>query len=193
VDARSWIDLMTLKIRNLPYIKTLDPKLHETITDVAAAVDGLAQRSNVNPTGETTAPFDISRLTVVAQDGVFDIRIFDDTPVQRGIHYFVEYSTTPSFTNPIPIHLGTSRCGREFLGNLTLYWRAYSQYLGSQPSNPIYFGSAVVPTAVIGGGSITGPTPQQSTGSGTASSNGTQGGQGFGVNLKRSSGGFGNE
>jgi hypothetical protein len=184
---------MTLKLKNLPYLKTLNPKLAETINDVAAAIDTVAQKANVDPNGETPAPFDISRLTVVASQGVFDIRIFDDSPVNRGIHYFVEYSTTPSFTNPIPIHLGTSRCGREFLGNLTLYWRAYSQYLGSQPSNPVYFGSAVVPTPVVGGGSITGPTPQQSTGSGTASSNGNQGAQGFGVNLKRSSGGFGNE
>jgi hypothetical protein len=119
---------------------------------------------------------------VTASQGIFDIRIFDGSSVSRGINYFVEYSVTPQFTEAIPIDLGTSRCHRCFLGNLTLYWRGYSQYLGSQPSDAVYFGSSTAPTAVVGGGSITGPTPQPSTGSGTASTDGSQGGQGFGTN-----------
>jgi hypothetical protein len=184
---------MAPKIRNIPALKSQDAKLGETLNDIVAAFDGLGKRLNVDPSGDVSAPSDVSRLTVVASQGIFDIRIFDNSPVNRGINYFVEYSTTPSFTSPIQIDLGTSRNGREFLGNLTLYWRSYSQYVGSQPSNPIYMGTQQIPTAVVGGGSISGPTPQQSTGSGTTSSSGKEGGQGFGLNLQRSSGGFSNE
>jgi len=46
--------------------------------------------------------------------------------------------------------LGSSRNLRLALGNQTLYWRAYSQYLGSDPSGPVTFGTPA--TAVIGGG-----------------------------------------
>ena len=184
---------MAPKIRNISYFKSTSAKLGETFSDIADTISGLAKRMNVDPQGDVTPPADISRLTVVASQGIFDIRIFDNSAVNRGINYFVEYSTTPSFTDAIQIDLGASRNAREFLGNLTLYWRAYSQYLGSQPSNPAYFGTAVAPTAVTGGGSLTGPTPQQSAGSGTSSSNGTQSGQGFGLSLQRVAGGFGDE
>jgi hypothetical protein len=177
---------MAIKVRNLPAIQVQDPKLAEALNDLKSAIDGVALRANVNPQGDVTAPPDVSQLTVVASGGIYDIRIFDASQVSRGINYFVEYSTTPSFTNAIPIHLGASRNARQFLGNLTLYFRAYSQYIGSAPSNPIYFGSASAPTPVVGGGAITGPTPQPSTGSGTASSQGNESGQGFGLALKRS-------
>jgi hypothetical protein len=63
------------------------------------------------------------------------------------------------------------------IGNQTLYWRAYSQYLGSDPSEPVTFGTPA--TAVIGGGTAAGPALQASSGSGTAS--GSEGGSGFGV------------
>jgi hypothetical protein len=64
------------------------------------------------------------------------------------------------------------------LGNQTLFWRAYSQYIGSLPSAPITFGAP--PVAVAGGGS-TGPAPLPSTGSGTLLNGLPRGGNGFGI------------
>jgi len=59
-----------------------------------------------------------------------------------------------------------------------LYWRAYSQYIGSLPSTPVTFGSP--PTAVPGGGA-SGPAPQPSTGSGFFPDGVPRGGNGFGI------------
>jgi hypothetical protein len=73
---------------------------------------------------------------------------------------------------------------RLSIGNQTLYWRAYSQYLGSEPSAPVTFGTPA--TAVTGGGAAAGPQLQSSSGSGTAT--GTQGGSGFGQSAVSESG-----
>jgi hypothetical protein len=80
--------------------------------------------------------------------------------------------------------MGSSRNLRLALGNRTLYWRAYSQYLGSDPSEPVTFGTPA--TSVTGGGTAAGPQLQASTGSGTASGN--EGGSGFGRVTQSSSG-----
>src|SRR6266853_927855 len=91
------------------------------------------------------------RQTVAAADGIFDLAITDNSPVHRGIFYFAESDTSSSFIAPRVHFLGCSRNARVALGNVTLYWRAYSQYLGSLPSPPVTFGSP--PAAVTGGGS----------------------------------------
>src|SRR6202012_5704863 len=96
---------------------------------------------------------------------------------RRGVFYFLESASEPAFTAPHVYFLGSSRNLRLSLGNQTLYWRGYSQYIGSTPSAPVAFGSP--PTAVTGGG-LAGPAPQASSGSGTATAQ--QGGSGFGVN-----------
>jgi hypothetical protein len=75
--------------------------------------------------------------------------------------------------------MGASRNLYTQLGNQTLYWRAYSQYIGSMPSAPVSFGSP--PTAVVGGGTA-GPAPLPSTGSGTLPNGLVRGGNGFGIN-----------
>ena len=75
--------------------------------------------------------------------------------------------------------MGASRNQYLQLGNQTLYWRVYSQYIGSLPSAPVAFGSP--PIAVAGGGS-SGPAPLPSTGSGVLPNGLLQGGNGFGIN-----------
>ena len=74
--------------------------------------------------------------------------------------------------------MGASRNLYLQLGNQTLYWRAYSQYIGSSPSAPVPFGGP--PIAVIGGGS-SGPPPFASAGSGALENGLVRGGNGFGV------------
>jgi hypothetical protein len=165
-----------LNIPQLAQIKGRDTYLYESLTQVVNAVNSLGRATGVDPTGSIAPPVPIGSLNVVAADGIFDLAITDNSPVRKGIFYFAESDTTPSFSAPHVYFLGSSRNLRVSLGNQTLYWRAYSQYTGSTPSAPVNFGSPA--TAVTGGGAA-GPTPQASSGSGTAT--GQQGGSGFGV------------
>lgn len=168
-------------VPNIPYIQQKDPRFAEALLAVQEALNNVAQQtaaSSQGPQGTSPTP---AKLNVTAAQGVYDIAITDNAPIQRGVEYFLEYSLTPSFNQPTVIHLGTTRNHRVFLGNQILYWRSYSQYgAAAGPSQPVYFGSSQSPTPVVGGGSITGPVPQPSNGSGTAPSSGLQGGAGYG-------------
>lgn len=168
--------------RNRAYIQKLDPRLAEAFDDVMQASNRIAQQTTASADRQspTPAPPKIQAINVSAAQGIYDVQLVDNSDIYRGIEYFLEYSTTASFNAPVVIHLGTARNWRRFLGNLTLYWRAYSQYPCSAPSEPVYCGAQNAPTPVQGGGSIQGPVPQASTGSGTATSDGLQGGAGYG-------------
>ncbi len=165
-----------LKIPQIAVLKGRDPYLYESLTRIVDAVNALGRGVGVDPVGSVPAPASIGGVSVVAANGTFDIAITDNSAVRRGIFYFAEYDTSPDFPRPVVVFLGPSRNKRVTLGNLTLYWRAYSQYLGSAPSPPVTFGAP--PTAVVGGGAA-GPALQASSGSGTAP--GARGGSGFGT------------
>jgi hypothetical protein len=164
-----------LTLSQLAQIKKESPYTYEALTQVVTAVNSIGRATGVDPTGEISAPSPIGGISVVAADGIFDVAITDNSAVNRGIYYFAESDATPGFSAPHVYFLGSSRNLRVSLGNQTLYWRGYSQYLGSQPSAAVAFGSPA--TAVVGGGAA-GPPPQSSSGSGTAS--GGSGGSGFG-------------
>jgi hypothetical protein len=165
-----------LKIGQLAQIKSDSPYVYEALTQLVSAVNSLGRATGVDPSGTIAPPAPIGSLTVTAADGIFDLAIVDNSVVNRGIFYFAESDATPSFASPYVHFLGSSRNLRIAMGNRTLYWRAYSQYLGSDPSEAITFGTPA--TAVVGGGTATGPSLQASTGSGTAT--GSEGGSGFG-------------
>jgi hypothetical protein len=173
-----------LKIGQLAQIKSDSPYVYEALTQLVNAVNAVGRATGVDPSGTIAAPAPIGSLSVTAADGIFDLAITDNSAVHRGIFYFAESDTTPAFSRPRVHFLGSSRNLRVALGNLTLYWRAYSQYLGSNPSEPVTFGTPATP--VIGGGTAAGPPLQPSMGSGTAP--GTAGGSGFGQAAESSSG-----
>jgi hypothetical protein len=174
-------------LKNQAQIKGLNPYLYESLVDLQAQVNSAASQVNAQPDGQNTAaPPAISSVQVTAAQGVFDIVIQDNNPVKRGVVYFVEWSTTAAFNQPRVIYLGPSRDWRGFLGNQTLFFRAFSQYVEtSGPSSPVYFGSLAQPTPVAGGGSISGPVPQAGAGSGTAPTDGKTPGAGFGLTPSR--------
>ena len=174
---------MALNLPNLEWIRQKDPRLLETILALSQHVENLSNNSVASTQSDYPAPSNIGAVNVTAADGIHDVKITDNAVIRRGVNYFLEYATEPHFTNPIVVHIGTSRNWRGYLGNLTTYWRAYSQYPGSKPSAPVYFGGST-PTQVIGGGSA-GPTLQSSSGSGTAASSGEQGAQGWGIDAVR--------
>ena len=97
----------------------------------------------------------------------------------------MEYSTTSTFAQPHGFSLGPWRTHRGWVGAQNLYWRAYSQYPSGQASKPVYHGSAVDPLVVNHGGASPGPPIPASTGSGTASTDGRQGGAGYGFIQQR--------
>jgi len=165
-----------LKIGQLAQIKGESPYIYEALTQLVNAVNAVGRATGVDPSGSISPPAPIGSLNVTAAGGIFDLAITDNSAVHRGIFYFAESDTTPAFARPYVYFLGSSRNYRVALGNQTLYWRAYSQYLGSDPSAPVTFGTP--PAAVTGGGSTAGPALQPSQGSGTGP--GTAGGSGFG-------------
>jgi hypothetical protein len=170
---------MPITIPNLDYLRKKDQKLAEAIVALTNSITNLERGTTVsaNPKLATLPPPQVTSFIVTAADGIFQGTIVDTGNVRKGVEYFAEYDIDLNFTQPHVIHIGTARTFRMGLGNLSLYWRAYSQYQGSPPSIPVNFGN---PTAVIGGGA-NGPALPGSTGSGTASQNGQQGGQGYGI------------
>ena len=172
-----------LQLSQLKHIETGDPRLYNALRSIVDAVNNLGRGVGVDPTGTIAPPGNISSIAVTAANGIFDVAITDNSSLVQGINYFVEADTTAAFSRPHVYALGPSRNARFSMGNLTLYWRGYSQYLGSQPSQPVTFGNPA--TAVTGGGTSAGPAPQPSMGSGTATGDGQQGGSGFGRELFR--------
>jgi hypothetical protein len=168
-----------LTVSQIAPLKDRDPYLYETLTKIVASVNATSQRAGVDPSTPAPAPAPIASITVQASNGWFDISVADPSDARPGLFYFVESDTTPAFSAPRVYFMGASRNLYVQLGNQTLYWRAFSQYIGSLPSAPVTFGSP--PTAVAGGGS-TGPTPLPSSGSGVLPNGLLRGGNGFGVN-----------
>lgn len=159
---------MPLQYRNRNLIAEKYPELVQALDDVIGHIQTTMNQTNASPNGQASAPPAPSSLTVTAAHGIFDAAIIDHNPVSRGINYFLEYSTNPSFAAPITIDLGQSRNHRVNLGNQTLYWRAHSSYPTGPRSTPVYHGTVLGgPSPVIGGGVLSGPAIQDSQGSGT--------------------------
>jgi len=168
-----------LTVSQLAPIKNRDPYLYETLAKIVSAVNATSVRAGVDPSTPAPAPTPIAALTVQSSNGWFDISITDPSNARPGLFYFAESDTTPGFNHPRVYFMGASRNLYVQLGNQTLYWRAYSQYIGSQPSAAVNFGN---PPAAVTGGGATGPAPQPSQGSGALNSSGSApGGNGFGL------------
>jgi hypothetical protein len=167
-----------LTVAQLAPLKDLDPYLYETLVKIVASVNATSQRAGVDPSTPAPAPSPIASVAVQAANGWFDISVTDPSNAWPGLFYFAESDTTPAFGAPRVYFMGASRNLYVQLGNQTLFWRAYSQYIGSLPSSPVTFGAP--PVTVAGGGS-TGPTPLPSTGSGALPNGLLRGGNGFGI------------
>lgn len=166
-------------LRNLAQIRKQNPLLGQLIDDIASAIDVSSSATVTNPNGTPASPSAPSAINVQAADGIYHATATDHSPIVRGCHYYFEYDTDPAFSQPHVIDNGASRTWRGQLGDQNLHWRVYSQYPnGGPPSAPIVFGGQS-PKAVRGGGAA-GPPMVPSTGSGTANSDGKQGGSGAG-------------
>lgn len=167
-----------LTVAQLAPLKDRDPYLYETLARIVSAVNAAGQRAGVDPSTPSPAPSPVASVTVRAANGWFDISINDPSNTRPGLFYFAESDITPGFNSPRVYFLGSSRNLYVQLGNQSLYWRAYSQYVGSLPSVPVTFGNPALP---VSGGGITGPAPLPSQGSGVFVNGVARGGNGFGV------------
>lgn len=165
-----------LQIPEIESARQIDARLYESLKKIIAAINALGMRTGVDPHGTVATPTPPSSISVSAADGIFDIAIGDSSNPMHGINYFLESAPNAAFLNPTVYDLGATRNARLQLGNQTLYWRAYSQYLGSNPSPPAVFGGKT--PAPVSGGGPNGPSPNPPQGSG-ANSPGSGGG-GFG-------------
>src|SRR5271166_2417785 len=167
-----------LTVAQLAPLKDRDAYLYETLVKIVGAVNAASQGAGVDPSTPGQAPTPVASVMVQAANGWFDLAITDPAASRPGLFYFAESDVTPAFSAPRVYFLGASRNLYVQLGNQTLYWRAYSQYVGSLASAPVTFGS---PATAVAGGGTSGPAPLPSSGSGALPNGLLRGGNGFGV------------
>jgi hypothetical protein len=177
---------------NLDEIEAQWPRLGQWLrSNLIPAINNIGKQLAVSPVGAMGAPDPPQSIQVKAAGEYAHVQITDNAKLQKGVQYFTEVSTSPSFSQPIVIDHGASRTSHPFPlptqdddGNpVTYYFRSYKQYHGSDPSAHVVYGGQS-PTGITMSGS-TQMTLLPSTGSGTAAGNGQQGGQGLGKVILR--------
>jgi hypothetical protein len=160
--------------------------LSNALQRIEDGVNNLGTQLAADPVGLAATPPPLEAVNIKTSGEQVHVTLTHNVPISKNVHYFVEYTQNdPNFLAPHVEHLGTSR-GRvlnlptKLDGGATAsyYFRAYPQFPGSKPANPMNYGG-IAPTAVTLSGT-THLTLQASTGSGTAAANGQQGGWGFG-------------
>lgn len=184
---------MSISAQFLKEIRNRDPHLGMLLEQFFDQVGTSLQHIGVTPQGKAAPPPPIAGINVVAGSDHVHVTLTDSSQVKKNVQYIVEWSDNdPSFANPHVEHLGASRgrvlalAAKNSLGaQHQYYFRAYSQYLGSDPqTKQIYFGAKGAPTAVtLTGSSQLNYLP--SPGSGTGRADGSQGGAGLGFVLQR--------
>lgn len=188
--------------RELSYINLRDVYAGSLFDRIIQAVNTLSKNAGVASVGKISPPPPINSVTVsgsapvagiitVANSEILHWTIQHTQAIQKGIRYFSEIATEPNFLSPHVIDHGTSRSAFLSLptnnsSNVkqTYYLRSYAQYVGSDPCKPTVLGGISGAIGIqMGGTSQT--SLLQSTGSGTASSSGQQGGKGLGTVLDR--------
>ena len=169
----------------LEKIRLENPSLYNFCRRVVTAINTLGQNGGISPTGASDPPPSIGAVNVKSSGETVHVTLDDPSPVSNQIEYFVEAATDANFSAPHVFHL---KAGRGAFLNLPAkddngtaqpwHFRGYSQYPGSQPSAPVYFGGlSPQPVTLTGSTQL---TPLQSTGSGTGTTLGQQGGWGRG-------------
>jgi hypothetical protein len=175
----------------LQQLRLNSPKTGVLIDSIIDGINNMAAHLGVDPTGKVDPPDPISSIQVQPGPDMAHVTLTDNSQVKKNVQYFVEHSVDGGATWHVT-HLNASRGvvlslpTKNAAGTTYNYqFRGYSQLLGSdaQPSK-ITHGGTYTPTNV----QLTGTAAMDllpSTGSGTASVNGQQGGQGLGTDLTR--------
>lgn len=162
-------------IPNLAYIRQDDNKYASAFNALQDAINNLSDQANADPTSVSNGtPAQIAGINVIEANGIHDVQIQDNTPANRGLSYFLDYSDTADFKNYHTIHLGPSQNHRANLGPGVYHWRGYSSHSTTGHSTPVVFGG--VKATPVGSGTATGPAMQAK-----------QGGMGYGPVYRNSS------
>jgi hypothetical protein len=143
----------------------------EAIEALKNGIEQLGQKTSVNPQGNTVAPAPHNDIKVTSGQGIVHVALTDTSPRTRNVHNFVEWATTPNFSDAQTEHLGVGRQVRipTFLGDKTpVYVRSYAMYSDGSRSSHTYYGSPTNPTPIKDGSAVVGPMPPPPTGSGTS-------------------------
>jgi hypothetical protein len=173
----------------LTQIETQNPKLGQFLRNyVVPAISNVGTNLGASPTGFVAPPDAPQALTINEQiPEHVQFTITHTSPVQKGVKYFTEVATSPSFAGARVEDHGTSRAPVNTLFLPTMdstgatyqyVARSYAQMPGGQRS-----GYSPTVSFSLTGTSKANHTP--STGSGTAAPDGSQPGQGLGNNLFR--------
>lgn len=172
--------------RFLADLRTRDAVQAAFLDRLVEGINNVAAGAGVGVTGDLPAPPPVNAISLKANGEMVHITLSHGAEVSRPIHYYVEADNSPSFPAPHVMDIGSSRGHFAHLPALNdqgvqqpWYFRTYAQLPGSKPSAPTVLGGLENPTAVMLKGS-TRLTMLPSTGSGTASSTGQQGGSGRG-------------
>jgi hypothetical protein len=179
------------QIAFLKEITNRDPHLGRLLDSIIQNMNGMANHIGVSQAGRVAPPPILQGINVAFNNGTVHVVLQHNVPINKGIRYFIHAANEPSFQAPHVFDLGASRTlftalpNKDGSGNqLNWYFRAFSQYLGSNPSKALNFGTKFSPTAVQVGGTAQ-FTPLASTGSGSGPANGQGGVQGLGIALTR--------
>lgn len=141
------------RLKDLPGI---GPYLHEALTKVINEVNGMQNQTGSANGGAVEAPPEIAGLSVSEQNGWLSVSINDPAGLAHpnlGLHYFVEVDTHNAFSNATSYDISAARGTTIYIGNNTVYVRAFSQFRNSpNQSARVNYGGGT-PTAVVGHGS----------------------------------------
>ena len=172
--------------RFLADLFTKDSVQASFLQEIVRSINNVARGAGVAVSGDNLAPPPVNAITIKASGEQIHAVLSHSAQVTRSINYFLEADTSEGFTQPHVMDIGASRSHVFMLPTLNdsgaiqpWYLRAYAQYPGSPPSKPTVYGGLTGPTAITLQGT-TKMTLLPSTGSGTASSTGQQGGAGRG-------------
>jgi hypothetical protein len=141
---------MPLFVPEIEAVRDQDPLLYTALQKIVAGISKVAKSVAVNPSpagaAQTSvpAPEPPLALVVTATAGVFQVLITPNPDNAATVQYYVDTSPVADFSSGMKTYpLGSSTTASLNLGDVALYFRAYTKYPDSDYSDHFVFGGAV--------------------------------------------------